>query len=443
MIPEIKEKDNNEFIISSTEPVGRNRKKLWIQKGKNLAFCNDTSIYLGLATTFNNSKIIIDGTSNGAGDFYRVNQNHIKLNPGTYTCSITLLSGNITATNVDAAFLLRDKNGAQKLQLTLATLPAAITKKTTFTISDETTITYELYVNGSGMNFNNCVIGLQVEEGSNNTTFEEYKPIKIYELSNNIYKELMDSVVTGPQPNGAKLWIKKSNNLFNLDNKIPKMSIDGTGTFVTEAQANTYYVKVKPGKTYTLTKPADGQWVYTLSDIIPYLGYTVGSRTVIASDRLIQITVPSGKNYFCLRDWQNSPEDNTNVMMVEGTVEKPFEKYVDNEILIYNSNNGYETIYDERNYKEYSLAEKRIGTWTDGKPIYRKTITGTLPTITQGTMIDELVIIDTYLEFVVSVQGFIYSILSGNNTYQIPIEYLRHDNFQEAITYNIYNNAIE
>lgn len=37
--------------------------------------------------------------------------------------------------------------------------------------------------------------------------------------------------------------------------------------------------------------------------------------------------------------------------------------------------------YSEDDYNVYSTDEKRIGTWTDGKPLYRKVVTGTLPSL--------------------------------------------------------------
>ena len=47
---------------------------------------------------------------------------------------------------------------------------------------------------------------------------------------------------------------------------------------------------------------------------------------------------------------------------------------INKKIYTKNDNGVYQEFYNETNREVYSTAEQRIGTWIDGKPIYRKTI---------------------------------------------------------------------
>ena len=68
----------------------------------------------------------------------------------------------------------------------------------------------------------------------------------------------------------------------------------------------------------------------------------------------------------------------------------------------------------------YSTTEHVIGTWTDGKPLYQKVMTGTFPTITSGTAQTVRQVIDSNFE-----NGFIkYGwFKTSNNSIQKMIPY--------------------
>ena len=53
----------------------------------------------------------------------------------------------------------------------------------------------------------------------------------------------------------------------------------------------------------------------------------------------------------------------------------------DKKIYIKNDNDVYEEFYDETKLENYSLAEKRIGNWIDGKPLYEKTYVSNSTTV--------------------------------------------------------------
>ncbi len=69
---------------------------------------------------------------------------------------------------------------------------------------------------------------------------------------------------------------------------------------------------------------------------------------------------------------------------------------------------------------DYSTTEKIIGTWIDGKPIYQKTITGTMPTVTtDGSLVNEMVTIDASIDKAINFFGVICN-PSNKNTRTFP-----------------------
>lgn len=83
------------------------------------------------------------------------------------------------------------------------------------------------------------------------------------------------------------------------------------------------------------------------------------------------------------------------------------------------SNNDVPTISAIKNYSdtEYSTTEKRIGTWIDGKPLYQRTFTGSLPEY-EGTSIDTLISIPNFSKLC-EIKGYYesyYGTSSGNLT---------------------------
>lgn len=88
-------------------------------------------------------------------------------------------------------------------------------------------------------------------------------------------------------------------------------------------------------------------------------------------------------------------------------------------------NSGNVSLGDNVRTEHYSTTEQVVGKWTDGKPIYRKVLTGTMSTSTTYTNIT----IDEYFENVVNVYGFIKK---DSNFY--PISYYNY------VTYYIYDS---
>lgn len=101
---------------------------------------------------------------------------------------------------------------------------------------------------------------------------------------------------------------------------------------------------------------------------------------------------------------------------------------------------GYEEVAEGENY---STEEVRVGTWIDGKPLYRKVISGAMPAITSdGTMAKTTISIPDNLDYVFCEFAYVKGYASDKN-YILPIPYIRHDEKNHYMTYNIYDNTIE
>lgn len=101
---------------------------------------------------------------------------------------------------------------------------------------------------------------------------------------------------------------------------------------------------------------------------------------------------------------------------------------------------GYSANY-VNNLHTYSTTEQRIGTWIDGKPLYRITITGTLNT-TNGVWKDFPLFTANYIDNVVSMIGMI-KIGSGNyGFWSIPFTRLTDSAFSNReYAYMNYNKS--
>lgn len=73
----------------------------------------------------------------------------------------------------------------------------------------------------------------------------------------------------------------------------------------------------------------------------------------------------------------------SNLQIEQGSSATTYNAYVEPNIYIKNSNELYDN-FNIKNKEEYSFTEQVIGTWIDGKPLYRKVINAT-PTISSSS----------------------------------------------------------
>lgn len=195
----------------------------------------------------------------------------------------------------------------------------------------------------------------------------------------------------------AKVWLQKGKNYFNKndlkitnawqvsytidDNKKLEMAVTATGG-VAFVRTNTF--KFKAG-TYTFSATTQGQ----LNEIRTYKNS--GSQITTSTSNTFTFTLTEDTSiYFEFYVYNTSLTNSLsieNIQIERGTSATEYEEYVDKKIYTKNDNGVYEEFLNADEVKnDYSLGERRIGTWIDGKPLYRKVIQTTAPTVsTDGT----------------------------------------------------------
>lgn len=202
------------------------------------------------------------------------------------------------------------------------------------------------------------------------------------------------SVGTEAPTDGERVWFGKSKNILPQNKYIATTTINGItytnngdGTFNLNgtATANTtiqiipeYIINMEAGKNYYLycSEPYNSN-TFNFSIVI-----TVGSSTryLLANNTLTLSQTPTNeKLQFYIANGLSVAKNNIKVMLVEGnTAPSVYEPYVEPSINV-----DEEEWYNPNNIEKYSTKEIKIGTWIDGKPLYRKVVDiGTLPNAT-------------------------------------------------------------
>lgn len=207
-------------------------------------------------------------------------------------------------------------------------------------------------------------------------------------MQDNIEKTCVVVSATEPTTNES-VWIKNRKNEFdkrNLeivehwnvnytvdDNK----KITVTVPQVTQAVA---YIKtsnfVIPEGQHTISLKIEGQ-LNTIKLINAY-----NTDICIKDTNENTFTVDLAEDTTVFLYFYINPSSTANTLTIEdiqiekGNTATVYEEYTDKEIYVKNENGVFERFYSENemNKQKYSTEEQRIGTWIDGKPLYRKTI---------------------------------------------------------------------
>lgn len=174
-------KDDDKVIVSSTEPTGEARKKVWLQHSNNLAWFNNVTtnstgteyridnIKPNTAYTITYIKSRISGVTISVSQVYLYNSIKFYNNSGTLLDTISSTSSDI---------------------VTLSTTPVELEK--TFTTPANTSyIVFDLGNHNGDFNNNTLISNIMLNAGSTALEYEEYVDDKEYILSDNdIYEEL-------------------------------------------------------------------------------------------------------------------------------------------------------------------------------------------------------------------------------------------------------------
>ena len=179
-------------------------------------------------------------------------------------------------------------------------------------------------------------------------------------------------IVSSTEPTGKKrkkVWMQKGKNLFNKNNVF--------------TYADYFYIKVQSGIQYSIQIANNNRFTIKASATEPKLDasiattgttlYDGGTLTVDGSINTKTIIMPDNNQYLIIR--YNSSADTSifeTIQIEQGPIATEKEAYIEPKIYVKNGNDVYEEFISKDNLDNYLTREKRIGTWTDGKPLYRK-----------------------------------------------------------------------
>ena len=322
----------NNVVISSTEPT--TGEEVWLQKGKNL---------------FNNYTII-NGWIYGTG--MRVNSANgnrmafIKCKPNTtYTISRSVKTTTFRVGDYTIIPPMTNSN----VDYTIPTIAENNDGETiTYTTTASAKYLIIHYGTVEDTNLSQSFATIQVEQGSTATTYEAYIDKKIYTKNNNdVYEEFYEEVKSDTFKNEEMVVGSiRSKNMFDKNNPgivvgYGLSSSDG-GLASNPQRTTSYFIEIKPSTNYVLSGATFAAKVFYDSN-----------KTFISSTVETNFITPSNAKYFRFA-WNNTI-DFSQLQLEQGSQATNFMPYQDLD--------GMET---------YSTNEIRIGTWIDGKPLYRQ-----------------------------------------------------------------------
>ena len=129
----------------------------------------------GVEYSFDNSILILNGTTTGTGDIKSIVTTGISLDPGKYTVTAIVLGGTYTkSSSKDFAIYIRDKSKNLILGASGSDFNKSSKAGGSITISEKTDIYIQVYANAKDIVFNNLKIGIQIERGDAFTKFEQF-----------------------------------------------------------------------------------------------------------------------------------------------------------------------------------------------------------------------------------------------------------------------------
>lgn len=197
------------------------------------------------------------------------------------------------------------------------------------------------------------------------------------------YKEVpgvVASVVVSPtEPEtGEEVWIQKGKNLFEPSKVMSGYVSNDTGIISGNGVSTSYIPVVGNQSYYIFSGKTSGNWGAWYDSNKKFI-----SGIALGGEQYGIFQAPSNAKYmvFTVSYANNNPNYASNVMIANSSVRIDYEPYMDKKIYIKNDTGAYEEFYDETNREVYSISEQRIGIWIDGKPLYRRVIETTKPSI--------------------------------------------------------------
>ena len=164
---------------------------------------------------------------------------------------------------------------------------------------------------------------------------------------------------------GEKVWFRKGKNLFD-ENNIYNILYNNETIAENSAWGMSDFIKVSSNTKYTMSSTlSSGQTtgqiqINEFDESKNYITSTFSNVT------LLEFTTNVTTKYLRIGYRVDRQE---NIMLEQGNYTS-YERYIEPQIFVRNSNGVYEE-FIKKSEEVYSTEEQRIGTWIDGKPLYR------------------------------------------------------------------------
>lgn len=220
---------------------------------------------------------------------------------------------------------------------------------------------------------------------------------------------------------GEKVWFRKGKNVFNayssdisyylrntdkekyIINNSNSITVEGNG--ITWNRVGITISNLKANTEYTINSIVTNTTQGYAGLLCDYGNNSVqyvsnkekfNAKITIVTDENGKVKLQFYTNYSSTT--QNSSAIFSEIQLEEGEKATTYEAYIEPQIFVRNSNGVYEE-FTKKSEEVYSTEEVKIGTWIDGKPLYRKVLSLTTPSTTNSTKIanfDKTFIIKNY-----------------------------------------------
>lgn len=227
------------------------------------------------------------------------------------------------------------------------------------------------------------------------------------------------------------MWFRKGKNVFNFYNiqtKYPnaKLNTKSNNSFSITNIGNWAYallnLNLKPNTIYTLSADvtnSNGAYCgfYIDNNIDGCKNGNKSFKSVITftTDETGVQTVFAYVNRSATTTASTYTVTFNNVQLEQGSKATSYEAYIEPQIFVRNSNGVYEE-FTKKSEEVYSTEEQKIGTWIDGKPLYRKAFD--IKTISASNT-DLVNVSNLNIETLIKLNGVI--ITDGGGKFPVPL----------------------
>ena len=236
---------------------------------------------------------------------------------------------------------------------------------------------------------------------------------------------------TEPSTFRKKIWLQKGKNLCDANGGAINCMLSNSDGKTMSAATNIWvsdYIPVRPNTQYLMS--SNGSGVYVRSFF-----YTANKDFITTQAANLSFTTSSSTYYVRLQFDRSTYS--TKLQLEQNSSVTTYEAYIEPKYYVLNNNNVYEELNINNEKEIYSTGETIVGTWIDGKPIYRKVIKGTTgSTSGQDTALFNVSSLALNLDKLIKLDGMVYG------TESISANYYYASNNYGCLYYNATNKNV-